>query len=548
MDVNPYSDACGPARPTRPRDIDVKTFTIPVSGTVRLYGPEITVVRSREFQRLSGIRQLGTAHLVFRGATHTRFEHSLGTLHRAEQIVQAVNANPRAEFEISSAARRLARLAALLHDLTHIPFGHTLEDEFELLRRHDINEHRIRTLLLESAIGLCLEQWLGSEEYQELLAILRAKTDEQIVDLQCPFVADIVGNTVCADSLDYIVRDMYNCGLPGGLGERFLDYFTVTPATVGRPKDRQRMALILDKRGMPRPDVESEVVKLLSYRYELAERVYFHHAKNSASVMIGRAVVDAGLVAATGASEEADSSFLWLSDELLLRLLAVPAVAEPLGITLEQRPENACRLASELATAVLERRLYKIAYLGVLDDLTYRAEELYTLHGTPTSRRNLEDELAAAARLSPGQVLVHLPKTTMMTKLAEVRVLTHDDVVVTLDEWDRVHSGRFRALNSAHERLWRLIVFVNPAVSASEEALIRAAAEDRFGARSRYRAGARTSFYTDELFQQHAQERGWTLSDRAVVQAMAAHSLGATPDEMVVEMDQQIRMARLTEQ
>ena len=50
---------------------------------------------------------------------------------------------------------------------------------------------------------------------------------------------------------------------------------------------------------MPRPDVESEVVKLLSYRYELAERVYFHHAKNAASVMIGRAFQELGLNQAT---------------------------------------------------------------------------------------------------------------------------------------------------------------------------------------------------------------------------------------------------------
>jgi HD superfamily phosphohydrolase len=73
----------------------VKTFTIPVSGAVRLYGPEIDVVNSREFQRLAGIRQLGTANLVYRGANHTRYEHSLGTLHRAEQLLQATATNPR---------------------------------------------------------------------------------------------------------------------------------------------------------------------------------------------------------------------------------------------------------------------------------------------------------------------------------------------------------------------------------------------------------------------------------------------------------------------
>jgi hypothetical protein len=96
--------------------------------------------------------------------------------------------------------------------------------------------------------------------------------------------------------LDYIERDLAGCGMLGAMGTRFLDFFTITHGTSLRPVDRQRMALRPDKRGMPRPDVESEVVKLLSYRYELAERVYFHHAKTAASVMIGRAVVEAGLV------------------------------------------------------------------------------------------------------------------------------------------------------------------------------------------------------------------------------------------------------------
>jgi len=96
--------------------------------------------------------------------------------------------------------------------------------------------------------------------------------------------------------LDYIERDLAGCGVLGAMGTRFLDFFTITHGTSLRPVDRQRMALRPDKRGMPRPDVESEVVKLLSYRYELAERVYFHHAKTAASVMIGRAVVEAGLV------------------------------------------------------------------------------------------------------------------------------------------------------------------------------------------------------------------------------------------------------------
>ena len=121
---NPYEGDAG-ARPP-------KVQTIRDTGAVRLYGPEVHIVDTREFQRLAGIKQLGTSDFVFRGAVHTRFEHSLGALAQAQNIIDTVNRNPLAR-QIDERGVRLARLGALLHDLPHVPFGHTLEDEFGLL-------------------------------------------------------------------------------------------------------------------------------------------------------------------------------------------------------------------------------------------------------------------------------------------------------------------------------------------------------------------------------------------------------------------------------
>src|SRR5215210_514924 len=74
-----------------PRDTRSKIQTIRCTGTVYLYGPELDIVDTPAFQRLAGIKQLGTSYLVFRGAVHTRFEHSLGTLQQAQNIIDAVN-------------------------------------------------------------------------------------------------------------------------------------------------------------------------------------------------------------------------------------------------------------------------------------------------------------------------------------------------------------------------------------------------------------------------------------------------------------------------
>src|SRR5438093_1329557 len=96
-----------------------------VHGDIELGALEIELMDTPEFQRLRGIKQLGTAYLVFPSAVHTRFEHSLGTSWMAYRVLQAV----RRSEAISQDAERLMRLSAPLHDVPHIPSGHTLELE-----------------------------------------------------------------------------------------------------------------------------------------------------------------------------------------------------------------------------------------------------------------------------------------------------------------------------------------------------------------------------------------------------------------------------------
>lgn len=497
--------------PLYENDDRVKIFTLPVSGSVTLFGPEIGVVETKEFQRLTGIKQLGTSYVVFRGAIHTRFEHSLGALHQAERMVQAIDRNPRSDERVDVDAHKLARLGALLHDLTHIPFGHTLEDEFHLLTRHDENQNRIRELLIESEIGDRLRVGLGDELFNELVRTLTAKSDEEFAELKYPFVGDIVGNTVCADLLDYVPRDLQACGMPVAIGDRFLDYLTLTTDAEPNSLDRRRIVLNLDKRNMPRPDVESEVIKLLNYRYELAERVYFHHSKNAASVMIGRAVQEAGLARGASSSDDDERVFYWLTDETLLSALAVPAVAEALGIRPNPERVGDRQLAADLATGVLDRRLFKIAYLGVHDDLSVRVDSLCERYADPDRRRAFENHVAEQAGIPHGSVLLHVPRKKMMTKAADVRVRTSSGDVLTLSAWDNLHSRRISALNDAHLRLWRVTAFIHPEYLHSV-GLVRLAIEEAFGAPSRY-VEKRPSLYLREVFDRFAQEENWTIAD-----------------------------------
>lgn len=523
----------------------IKTFTLPVSGSILLCEPEVDIVSTAEFQRLSGLKQLGTSYVVFRGAIHTRFEHSLGTLHEATRMVKAINGNPRRIGAVDATGFRISRLGALLHDLTHIPFGHTLEDEFRLLARHDQNVFRTRTLLEDSDIGRILNGALGRDEYELLLKVLSAKTDEDILALgEYAYIADIIGNTLCADLLDYVRRDLSACGMPVALGDRFLDYLTITGPNEGRPGDRYRTALNIAKRGMPRPDVESEIVKLLSYRYELAERVYFHHAKNAASVMIGRAVVESGLARGTLCDPEvADANFHWLSDEMLLHAMSNEGMRDALA--LRRVGDGDPRLASSLATDVLHRKLFKIAYLAVDDDLAYGSKQIFERFKDPESRITLENELAAQTGLNPGDVLIHIPEPKMMTKQADIRVRTSRGEIVSMNDWDVRHSRRVTALNEAHTRLWRLAVYVRPEFASSHGALVQAAAESVFKAPTRYSDELSYSPLISRLFDQICLDEGhYRVDKQRVLSGIRSLDLSASRNEIEAAIRAQIELVR----
>jgi hypothetical protein len=127
----------------------VQEMFLPVHGYVELSLPEISIIDHPAFQRLRRVRQLGLAHFVFPGGTHSRFEHSIGAVYVAQRIVDSVNTNhrkgdsPEGKWRLAGIPAEvtpLIRLGALLHDIGHLPLGHTLEDELGHLNKHDGRE------------------------------------------------------------------------------------------------------------------------------------------------------------------------------------------------------------------------------------------------------------------------------------------------------------------------------------------------------------------------------------------------------------------------
>ncbi len=133
-------------------------FHIPIWGLIRLTPTEVTITNHPAFQRLGDIYQLGQVHLVYRGATHRRLEHALGTVHATQLMIDRIAANAALPLRMQNGGAwsidekltdpetAFLRLGALLHDIGHLPAGHTLEDELGLLEAHDADK-RLKLVL-----------------------------------------------------------------------------------------------------------------------------------------------------------------------------------------------------------------------------------------------------------------------------------------------------------------------------------------------------------------------------------------------------------------
>jgi len=125
-----------------------------VWGNIDLDDLAKDIIDTPEFQRLDKIHQLSFSYYVYRGAKHTRFEHSIGVYHITKRIFNEVLYNharlginfPKKDIsksfgtedsEIIQVIKEIVSIAGLLHDITHIPFGHSLEDEFSVYKKHD---------------------------------------------------------------------------------------------------------------------------------------------------------------------------------------------------------------------------------------------------------------------------------------------------------------------------------------------------------------------------------------------------------------------------
>jgi len=187
-----------------------KIFNDPIHGRIEIPDYCVDIIDTVEFQRLRNLKQLGFTNYVFSGATHSRFEHSIGVCYIAGEWAKHLQ-NKHPELMIVNAEIAMVQIAGLIHDLGHGPFSHTFERYIKKVRPEINYNHEMMT------IKICNQMIKSMSKLPNKLP----NTDKDFLDKiekiikgepleQKPYLAHIVHNTINgldADKLDYFIRD-----------------------------------------------------------------------------------------------------------------------------------------------------------------------------------------------------------------------------------------------------------------------------------------------------------------------------------------------------
>ncbi len=338
-------------------------------------------------QRLHNIIQLGFTKLVFPGANHTRLEHSIGTYGVAHKMSVSLN--------LKEEEKNIVKAAALLHDLGHPPFSHTLESILEdatgmdhmdvtkdfiigkrsiesrdtplipeILEKHDISPERVAELLKGKDETVTISDFSvhGNQKYFG----------------EDKYLYQMIHGSLDADQLDYLLRDSHYTGALHGVIdiERLLQTMEIHNGD-----------LVIAKSGVP------AVEGMLVARGLMYSSVYLHKTARIAELMFAKAV--------DSLADPLENVYLMTDCELLSHM------------------EQHGGFPSKMVERLKYRRLYKMCFsleLDKLDSLSIDAES----SGTPEGIRKLEKKIAFQGKISENDVLVDIPHREL--KLSEPRL------------------------------------------------------------------------------------------------------------------------------
>lgn len=366
--------------------IKVKIVNDPVYGFIRFPEPELLrVIDHRWFQRLRRIKQMGLADFVYPGAVHTRFAHSLGACHLAGKAMDELRAKG---IEIGREEYLAARLAALLHDVGHGPYSHSLE----------------RSLVGAGLSHEVLSRLIMQRMNKEMGGML--DTAIGIFDRSYPtrYLHQLVSSQLDVDRMDYLNRDSFYTGVSEGVigYDRILQMLTV--------RDNE---LMVEEKGV------QSVEKFIIARRLMYWQVYLHKTVLSTELLLVNILKRAKYLAGQGVTLFATPALHYFlhkdltehdmqSDPAHLEVFCSMDDTDVLSaIKVWQKHED--KILSDLCQMLILRKLYKVlfssgslaSYLNdikekVMRDRKINEEDLqyYVFSGTTSSSTyNINEEL-----------------------------------------------------------------------------------------------------------------------------------------------------------
>lgn len=246
----------------------------PIFGFIRIDKTESNIVGSSIFQRLRRIRQLAFANLVYPGALHTRFEHSLGVCHIASLLANAL--------DLKGDEKRIIRLVALLHDIGHGPFSHVSEEALEIYTdREKLSNTLNKTEKIHEQITVDiikndfeLSRHIAGTERDIIIKILGPGYGD-------PLLHSIVSGPIDADKQDYLLRDSYFCGVKYGVFD--MDQLHRELRSVDDPAEEGKH-LMISKDGI------HALEQFMLAKYYITNQVYRHRVRLITDQMLIRAI------------------------------------------------------------------------------------------------------------------------------------------------------------------------------------------------------------------------------------------------------------------
>ncbi|ABB23175.1 HD domain-containing protein [Pelodictyon luteolum] len=382
---------------------------IPIWGHIPLSGPLKKIISHPSFLRLKGIRQLSFSQQVYPGATHTRFEHSIGVYHLMKLILQRMLTNPLAlslqggEFHFDDHNCRLLLAASLLHDIGHYPHAHIIEDQIPVVDGERVFSHHED--LCERFIH---EEHPGMPTIADILRLDWKVSPEAVITLikdgSGSRFGKLISGTLDPDKMDYLMRDAHHCNIPYGSIdiERLIESFVPDP-------ERERFAIT--EKGI------APLESLMFAKYMMMRNVYWHHTSRSLSAMLRRLLQDIateGLVAPQALRE----LFYGNADDRVLFELR-----ELLG--------DRTHPLQELLQDIIMRRVYKraITVQPYLEESGEADDRWFAYNNDSTVRRQMEQEICRFLNarhnlsLAGHEVLIDPPSKKDIFDYADLREL-----------------------------------------------------------------------------------------------------------------------------